>query len=345
MSVWASAPGKVILFGEHAVVHGSHAVAAALTSLRVYVQVSLRSDGVVRVELEDIGESWEGSACELGIERRRGEPVQVVSGPREKQLEAAKQAVGARSTAVVAVAYLCCELCDTGGATVTAKAGGLPLGAGLGSSAALAVACSAALLASAGDFPLETVNAYAYAAEVVQHGRPSGLDNALSCFGGGCVARRDDTGLHRTSVDIPNLRLLITNTKVPRQTKDLVARVSEQLEACENPVRAMFAAIDAIALEFPRNVDRLVALNHGILRALGVSHPALERVVQEAANFDAPTKLTGAGGGGCAITLLNGLDDSKVSAPRLIPGRWSLGYVRSQQRLSRDLGASSAAPL
>lgn len=357
VGVWTSAPGKVILFGarggknrivedkkfassgEHAVVHGTHAVAACLTNLRVYVHVEPRSDGVVRcgvvvllrgkkckhnkahccrLELKDIEEVWEGHARTLGVgEEATDESLQK---PRQAQLSVVKNAVGSSaSNALVAVAYLVAELGSSAGLSLTAMSGGLPIGAGLGSSAALGVACAAALLYAAGGAPAEpkVVNDWALATEVVQHGNPSGLDNAISCFGGGLVARRSADGLVLEPLEIPSgLRLLITNTLVPRRTKDLVAVVADALEWLPDAIRAVFGAIDAVALDFvqacrqhsleaPR-VARLVALNHALLRALGVSHPALEEVdaASRAANA-AATKLTGAGGGGCAITLLH----------------------------------------
>lgn len=219
----------------------------------------------------------------------------------------------------MAVAYLVAELGASHGLELVARSGGLPIGAGLGSSAALGVACAAALTKAAfGVLELTHVNDWAFCAEVVQHGTPSGLDNAISCFGGGAIAKRDkSSGLVLEPIAIPDgLQLLITNTRVPRMTRDLVASVSSLLAAVPEPVKQLFAAVDAIALDFAkecqvnrlelRRVARLVELNHGILRALGVSHPALERVADTARGAHAAaTKLTGAGGGGCAITLLH----------------------------------------
>ena len=325
--MYSSAPGKVILFGEHAVVHGSHAVAASLTSLRIHAMVEARSDGRICLDFEDVGERWECATSALGIAAKRTEVpvVPLATGPRQEVLERVKRAAlaeGWSSTAAVAAAYLCAELCDVNGVTMVVKSAGLPLGAGLGSSAAFCVSVAAVLCAHRNERDEETVNNWAFSAEVVCHGTPSGLDNAVCCFGGGALALKTSQGLRRTRLDLPsNLSLLVTDTKKPRKTSRLVAKVTDLLKRMDSPVRRIFDAIDAISLgfadicaknetNFSPDKTRLVAdymrFNHGLLRALNVSDALLEIVADIADSHDAAaTKLTGAGGGGCAITLLH----------------------------------------
>lgn len=276
---------------------------------------------------------WEGSLPFYGLEV-------PPSAPREDVLESTRRALPqGSSSALVAVAYLVGEI-GTFGVTLVARSGGLPIGAGLGSSAALAVACSAAALAARlGPDPenLQLVNDWAFLAEVVQHGTPSGLDNAVSCFGGGTVARRVSGRLDFEPIHVPadaSLQILITNTGVPRKTKDLVDLVGRKFREMPGPVGKLFDAIDDIALDFvgacrkgekldPGHVSALIEMNHGILRVLGTSHDALENVARIAA--PAPTKLTGAGGGGCAITLLHGMTDDEVRTH--IPSRHFPSHV------------------
>jgi mevalonate kinase len=71
--VWCSAPGKVILLGEHAVVHGSRAVAGGLHDLRVYAHVETRQDGLISINLPDVCLEWQGRAEDLGYLRKRGQ--------------------------------------------------------------------------------------------------------------------------------------------------------------------------------------------------------------------------------------------------------------------------------
>jgi hypothetical protein len=135
-----------------------------------------------------------------------------------------------------------------GGLTIDIKAGRLPVGAGLGSSAAFSVAVVAALLeaeaacggggqrwdvdagavadgvAGVGPLPrtLDSINEWAFAAEKLFHGAPSGLDNTVSSYGGALAYCRDPKRQERI-VGMPPLRMLICNTRVPKNTRALVA--------------------------------------------------------------------------------------------------------------------------
>lgn len=117
----------------------------------------------------------------------------------------------------------------------------------------------------------------------------------------------------------PQLHVLLTNTRVPRKTSALVARVRALHEANPRVTTPIFEAMAAIAESFldlctaheapegiAKQLDLLVQMNHKLLAALQVSAPSLEEVVAiaQADEFNLPTKLTGAGGGGCAFSVL-----------------------------------------
>jgi len=324
----ASAPGKVILFGEHAVVHGSHAVASSLDDLRVYARLEIESgesQNMLRINLNDLGIKCSLKISDLVIKNKDLKKEQ--GPPRSDVLKKAHNILmnlkysPEKQSALLAVIYLCMELCPLStGVYLQVVSAGLPIGAGLGSSAAFSVAISAVLLAACGVEEKKLINAWAFCAEVILHGSPSGLDNAMSCFGGHALFVRDTTCgriKHQPLCVEPqhNIYLLITNTQKLRSTKKLVQHVASLLQAMDKPIRAIFQAIDAIALDFAQNstyfhqnpaaLAKMFTLNHHLLQALQVSDPALETVVHTAHIFDAAaTKLTGAGGGGCAITLL-----------------------------------------
>ncbi|NXC97791.1 KIME kinase, partial [Certhia familiaris] len=208
----------------------------------------------------------------------------------------------------------------------------LPTGAGLGSSAAYAVCLAAALLMVCGTIscPLQEgestarwteeeltlINSWAFRGEQVIHGNPSGVDNAVGTWGG---ALRYQAGKITPLKRVPTLRILLTNTKVPRSTKVLVAGVKEKIlkfPAIMNPV---LDSIDAISQEcqsvleaMPANpspehypvLEEFFDINQHHLNVLGVGHPSLDRLCQVTASHNLHSKLTGAGGGGCGITLL-----------------------------------------
>ncbi|NXL57622.1 KIME kinase, partial [Chordeiles acutipennis] len=212
----------------------------------------------------------------------------------------------------------------------------LPTGAGLGSSAAYSVCLAGALLTACGaiscplkegestarwpEEELNLINSWAFQGERVIHGNPSGVDNAVGtwgiCWG---TARERGQEVSLVASRVPTLRILLTNTKVPRSTKILVAGVKEKIlkfPAIMNPV---LDSIDAISQEcqsvleaMPANpspehypvLEELFDINQHHLNVMGVGHPSLDRLCQVTMAHGLHSKLTGAGGGGCGITLL-----------------------------------------
>eukprot|EP00042_Codosiga_hollandica_P023798 m.96167 g.96167 ORF g.96167 m.96167 type:complete len:238 (-) comp51318_c0_seq2:55-768(-) len=210
--VHVSAPGKLILFGEHAVVHGRPALATAL-NLRTHLDLVLTQEPTVSLELPDIHlkASWSLAAVH-GIPTLRTSPKP--ENPTEEQISSLQHFVSSSYTnapphqanAALAFLYLLRSIATQ--AFVDASVGvrihvnsNLPIGAGLGSSAAFSVCVAASLLVVIQQItPLaasdpaashscwsqadsEKINKWAFAAEKILHGQPSGVDNSVSTFG------------------------------------------------------------------------------------------------------------------------------------------------------------------
>lgn len=212
-----------------------------------------------------------------------------------------------------------------------------PVSAGLGSSAAFSVALAGALIEfrrsngeqgphnAGGKSVLDLINAYAFAAEVILHGAPSGVDNTVAAFGSALVFRKlPEPSFQRIKCDLNQFRFLLVNTRVPRSTKEQVANVRKLLEADRARIEALFSEIDGVGSSFidlsnqqtlsEAQLASQLARNHEILNALGVGHPQIERVAEICRQYGATTKLTGAGGGGCTLSLLpQTLDDAALS--------------------------------
>ncbi|RMC05835.1 hypothetical protein DUI87_17378 [Hirundo rustica rustica] len=336
-----SAPGKVILHGEHAVVLlGKVALAVAL-DLRTFLRLRPGAEGRLSVALPGVGvrRSWDtpGLRALRGRITGKGRAVEPLprgtdfdesKPPSVEQLDALREfagiAAGAsapESLATLAFLYMCLAISAKYGDVPSLDIlvwSELPTGAGLGSSAAYAVCLAAALLMVCGaiscplregestarwtEEELALINSWAFRGEQVIHGNPSGVDNAVGTWG-----------------RVPTLRILLTNTKVPRSTKVLVAGVKEKIlkfPAIMNPV---LDSIDAISQEcqsvleaMPANpspehypvLEEFFDINQHHLNVLGVGHPSLDRLCQVTASHCLHSKLTGAGGGGCGITLL-----------------------------------------
>lgn len=115
--------------------------------------------------------------------------------------------------------------------------------------------------------------------------------------------------------------MLVTNTKVGRNTKALVAGVSERTQRHSDAMKSVFNAVDFISnelssiLESPapddlaktekeEKLEELMEMNQGLLQCMGVSHASIEAVLRTTLKYKLASKLTGAGGGGCVLTLL-----------------------------------------
>ncbi|KAH7679550.1 Galactokinase/homoserine kinase protein [Dioscorea alata] len=351
LEVRARAPGKIILSGEHAVVHGFTAVAAAI-DLHTYVYFRLHStsdndDGLVELELKDLGLvfSWPSQRLremfsELGLPSKTCSPecLKVITSLVE-ELSFPEAKIGL-SSGVSAFLYLYTSIIGyrPGKVRVTSD---LPLGSGLGSSASFCVSVSAALLALSGavcadnqqkgwfvmrENELELVNKWAFQGERIIHGKPSGIDNTVSTFGSMIMFRLSELTRLKSSGPI---RMLITNTKVGRNTKALVAGVSERTQRHPDAMAAVFTAVDSISKELSdviqsaahddvsitakeEKLEELMEMNQGLLQCMGVSHASIETVLRTTLRYKLASKLTGAGGGGCVLTLLPTLLPSTI---------------------------------
>lgn len=343
MSFFVSAPGKVILFGEHSAVYSKPAIAAAL-SLRAYLLVtpSTNPDDIV-LEFPDIGlvHRWSRSLLPWDDIAKFVVSSPAASDPLVPELldilaDSLDIEDPLHYTACRCFLYLYVNLCtaDVAGRRFCVRST-LPIGAGLGSLAATAVCLLSALAVLGGhvDEPhyrahehvprkdsagAAFIDAWALVGEKCFHGNPLGIDNAVATHGGAVLYQRGGAGEDavRTSVrNFAELPLLLTNTKVPRSTAALVGGVAALRAKYGGVVEAVLDAMerlasDAYEIMVRPQCDRaaladLVLINHGLLMALGVLHPSLEqvRIITDRCALGA-TKLTGAGGGGCAITLL-----------------------------------------
>ena len=352
-----SAPGKVILFGEHAVVHGKSAIAAAV-SLRSYLLVTAlsKTDRIITLRFPDISLQHTWKIDEL--------PWSAFSHPSKKKfyydlvtsldldlVEAMKPHLSGVSpnvspetrkihqAAASAFLYLFLSLGsqEFPGCIYTLRST-LPIGAGLGSSASISVCISSALLLQirtlSGPHPdqpreeaevqVERINRWAFVGEMCIHGNPSGVDNTVSTGGKAVLFKRTDytkapvvTPLYK----FPELRFLLVNTRQVRSTAAEVFKVASLKLSQPIIIDLVLEGIDKISEaahnlitdpefdEENQNVTNvlgeLIQINHGLLVALGVSHPRLERISELVNSAGVGwTKLTGGGGGGSAITLL-----------------------------------------
>ncbi|KAK9215509.1 hypothetical protein WN944_007514 [Citrus x changshan-huyou] len=280
MEVKARAPGKIILAGEHAVVHGSTAVAACID---LYTYVSLRfpadsdDDDTLKLVLKDmeLNFSWSVTRIKATLSHL-GSPfpstpttcsMEVIKSIAvlvdEQNIPEAKIGLSSGATAFL---WLYTSIIGFKPATVVVTSD-LPLGAGLGSSAAFCVSLTAALLGSLnsvhldknhqgwltyGESDLDLLNKWAFEGEKIIHGKPSGLDNTVSTYGNIIKFRSGNMTCIKSNMP---LKMLITNTKVGRNTRALVAGVSERSMRHPDAMSSVFNAVDSISKELSTIIE------------------------------------------------------------------------------------------
>lgn len=352
-----SAPGKVIVFGEHAVVYGQPAMAAAI-SLRSYLLVTAlsKSKRTVTLVFPDIGldHTWNIGELPWGAfakENKKKKYHEMVTSLDPELVEAMQPHIALISpdfsatvrkvhqAAASSFLYLYLSLhSPVSPACIYTLRSTLPIGAGLGSSSSVNVCIAAALLKQISvlsgphedqppedvEMQIRRINRWAFVGEMCIHGNPSGVDNTVSAQGKAVFFKRIDYLKPPQVVSLksfPELPLLLVNTRHPRSTAVELAKVATMVKKYPEVSQATLNTIGQVATSAhaliasddfdPENEDKLENLgemfrmNHGYLVSLGVSHPKLEHIREMVDHHDIGwTKLTGAGGGGCAITLL-----------------------------------------
>lgn len=292
MKASASAPGKVILVGEHFVVEGSPAIAVAV-DVRARATAEAAEGDLVTISSRELGEASFGPGA-------GGGPLYPVYVAVQEIFKRAGRRAGLRLTIE----------------------SDIPPGAGMGSSAAVAAAAAAATARLLG-LPLspDEIAQAALAAETIVHGKPSGIDPAATSYGGAIYFKRGAKP-ERISADFGRVRLVLADSGIQRSTGALVARVLETKRRHPEVLEPLYKAAANLAEKARSALERgdfatvgeLMNINHGMLSALGVSNAKLEELVYAAREAGAlGAKITGAGGGGMIVALCWSEDAERVA--------------------------------
>jgi mevalonate kinase len=291
-NVTASAPGKTILFGEHAVVYGKPAIAAAVDK-RAYVSIQEREDKKTHVTINNIGISGFLNIEQGTIELDNGENNEGI------------------------LKYVLIALMKTGskdGLEITINLD-IPVGAGLGSSAAVTVATvKAASSFKYVKLTRDEIAKLAYQVELIVQGSASPIDTILSTYGGIVYLSRDAEKIIKLDID-SEIPLVIGYTSKRGNTGKLVESVRLKTESNPQVMIPLFNSMEALtngAREALTSGDHkmigeFMNINHGLLDAIGVNTDELSKMVYIARKKGAlGSKLTGAGGGGSMIAYCPG---------------------------------------
>ncbi len=281
--IQASAPGKIILFGEHAVVYGRPAIAAPVSTVQATATVTQAAlGGGLLLELPDIGERVPVSGASTQT------PLAMV--------------------AMLALQALGCE--PTPDWTLTVRST-IPVASGLGSGAAAATAIVRALAAAAGTtLSPAQVSALVYESEKLFHGTPSGVDNTVIAYGLPVWFVRGDPP--QPFIIAQPFTVVIGDTGIPSPTSITVGDVRRAWQAESARFEGLFDAVGEVVHAARRSIESgdvtplgaLMDQNHSLLQEMGVSSPELDRLCRVARQAGAlGAKLSGGGRGGNMIAL------------------------------------------
>ena len=289
----ASAPGKIILFGEHFVVHGTPAILAAINK-RVTVTSTFTENKTIKVN------------SELGTL-----DVPISSSYKEAKSEFRP------------FVYLANKMINS-----NQNANGLeieinsdiPVGVGLGSSSACCVAAAASIYGLFKELSSEEILKMSIEAEKTIFPDTSGADCTVCIYGGMIeypnVEKIDNTFDHN---------LLIANSMIPHNTKNSVEKVNKFKEndeerfsqLCDLETKLIDEVITAMKTNDATTFGLKMSENQKYLEEIQISNDTLRDMISSLKEISLGTKITGAGDGGCIIALVK--DENMDKAPALLP--------------------------
>jgi len=289
----ASAPGKIILFGEHFVVHGTKAILAAIDK-RVTVTSTFTDNKTIKVN------------SQLGTIE-----VPISSSHEEVKSEF-------RPFVYLANKIINSEQ-NVSGLEITIDSD-IPIGVGLGSSSACCVAATASISELFNELSSEEILKMSIEAEKTIFPDTSGADCTVCTYGGmieyPSVEKIDNTF---------DLNLLIANSMIPHNTKNSVEKVNKFKEndeerfsqLCDLETKLIDEVITAMKNNDATTFGLKMSENQKYLEEIQVSNDTLRGMISSLNEISLGSKITGAGDGGCVIALVKDENVSKV--PALLP--------------------------
>ena len=278
----ASAPGKVILFGEHFVVYGVKAILCSINK-RVTVTAEKTSERKISINSK-IGK----------LELEPDKPISEINSPLKPFYYLANKAVENKDTGIHI--------------QIDSE---IPLGAGLGSSSACCVAGAAAIFKLFGNISREEVLKLAIEAERTIFENTSGADCTVCTYGG--IMEYDKNKGFKKIEHEPNFQLVIINSNMEHSTQSMVSKVKE----FENKNTEEFSRLSDLESKLVEDVLKLVKenkiqeigqkmnQNQKYLENIGISNKELTKMIRIGQESSFGAKITGSGGGGCIFALTN----------------------------------------
>lgn len=294
-----SAPGKIILFGEHAVVYGRPALAVPVTQVHVDVEVLHSTRAGIWIHAPDVNLHAELNTL-----------------PSDHPI-----------ASVIHNFFFLSRISPFPQLEINISST-IPVASGLGSGAAVTVALVRALSSHLDkQMTDKEVNAFTYEIEKLYHGKPSGIDNTVVTYARPVYFVKDQPA-ESFSVGRP-FTVVIGDTGIPAPTKESVADVRQLWTDNKTRLENIFDDISDIVFSARHVIEEgwhdmlgeLMNENHALLQQMTVSSPALDTLVEAARKAGAlGAKLSGGGRGGNMIALVEKKKADEVSSALISAG-------------------------
>jgi len=276
----ASAPGKVILFGEHFVVYGGKAILCAINK-----RVSVTAE---KIKEEKI--SIKSNIGNLVLEPNK--LISEINSPLKPFYYLANKIIEKENTGIEIVVE-----------------SDIPLGVGLGSSSACCVAGAAAISRLFKKISKEEILELAIEAEKTIFENTSGADCTV-CTYGGIMEYDKKNGFNKIESE-PNFHLIIVNSNIEHSTESVVTKVRQFKEKdevgfstlCNNESKLVEEVLKLLKENDIKKLGKKAIQNQEYLETIGISNDKLRDMIQIGQNESFGAKITGAGGGGCIFAL------------------------------------------
>lgn len=311
--ILVSAPGKLHLLGEHIVVHNKPAIIAAVDK-RCFVQIIVRKDTKIIITSKNYKQSITTDSAKIVSKFEKAEKdyqeysknndVPLLKSITKHPLDYPLLIIGQF------INYFSLNTIEGFDLKIDSQ---IPSGAGMGSSAALAVSIIGALcLFNGQNFDKKIINQLAYLSEQKKHGSPSGGDNSTSCFGGLIWYKRDAYSgkpkIKPLNIIMPkniSKNFYAVNTGKPVETTgEMVSLVKDLLKENPKSVQDIFddqeklvkKLLAALKTGNGDNVQKIIKQGEENLEKLGVVSPFVQKIIREIENSGGAAKINGGGG-------------------------------------------------
>jgi len=304
-----SAPAKVHLIGEHAVVYGYPAIIASV-GRRIYIEAKQSDSVVFRDERFRMSGAWKLDSVIRAFEESQELLAKCTAQSDFTDLFSWTKKSDNFWKALIGTVLDGMQA--DGGISIHISRSDIPTGSGLGSSSAAAVAISKAASEACGrKMTLDEINEIAFKCERLSHGNPSGGDNAASCFGGLVWFQKNTPkntikAIHQDRYDDLE-KFVFVYTKRPKKTAgELIQMVriipeNRRKPAMENLSNMAYEMLDSMEKRDSERMMSIINKTNAILDSFGLSTPHTKKICEKVVSLGGAAKMCGACGGGTVL--------------------------------------------